>query len=77
MDFYYEIQYSDRETTSQYNLVNKTDNVQEVIAGLTPDTTYTFTVTVHNGVSDRDERREHLRRCELITTTNEGGMDIN
>ena len=48
------------------------DYVQEVITGLKPDTSYEFTVTVNNGVSDQDKRNEKLRSCEVTTRTMEG-----
>lgn len=75
-DFYYQIKYSDGETTAYHSLVNRTDTVQTMVSGLTPDTCYTFTVTVHNGVSRLDERNEYLRRCELTTTTREGSKQL-
>ena len=57
---------------TQHSLENKLEYIQEVISGLKPDTSYEFTVTVNNGVSDQDTRNENLRRCELTTRTMEG-----
>lgn len=71
-DFYYTIAYSDGETVGEHSLKSDLNTVEDVISGLTPATMYTFTVTVHNGVSSQDSLNEHLRRCELKTTTNEG-----
>ena len=71
-DFYYTIAYSDGETMGEHSLKSDLNTVEEVISGLTPATVYTFTVTVHNGVSSQDSLNEHLRRCELTTTTIEG-----
>ena len=71
-DFYYEIEYSDGETTGEHALESKMDYILEVITGLKPDTSYKFTVTVNNGVSDQDDRNEKLRSCELVTRTMEG-----
>ena len=71
-DYYYQIEYSDGETTGQHSLTSRMDYVLEVITGLKPDTNYKFTITVNNGVSDQDTRNEYLRRCELTTTTMEG-----
>ena len=74
-DFYYQIQYSDatdRETTGEHSLESKMDYIQEVITGLKPDTSYKFTVTVNNGVSDQDYRHDRLRSCELVGKTMEG-----
>ena len=73
-DFYYTVRYSDGESTGEHTLLIRpeSDRVDEVISGLTPDTTYTITVTVHNGVSNQDRDNEHLRRCQLKTSTSEG-----
>ena len=71
-DFYYQIEYSDGETTGQHSLESSEDYVQEVLSGLKPDTSYEFTVIVNNGVSDQDKRNENLRSCELTTRTMEG-----
>ena len=71
-DFYYVIEYSDGDTTGEHSIENKMDYVQEVITGLKPDTSYEFTVTVNNGVSDHDTRNDYLRRCELTARTMEG-----
>lgn len=76
-DFYYTITYSDGETVGEHSLRNGLDAVEEIISGLTPATRYTFTVTVHNGVSSQDSSNEHLRRCELTTTTEEGSESQN
>ncbi len=71
-DFYYEIEYSDEESSGEHSLESKMEYIQEVITGLRPDTKYEFTVTVNNGVSDQDDRNENLRSCELTTRTREG-----
>ena len=74
-DYYYQIEYGDGETTGMHVVVDKLDYVQEVVSNLKPDTSYMFTVTVNNGVSDQDSGREYLRRCELTTTTMEGSKN--
>lgn len=56
----------------EHYLESKKDYVQEVISGLKSDTSYEFTVTVNNGVSDQDDGNEKLRSCELETRTMEG-----
>ena len=48
--------------------------VEQVLNDLKPDTMYTFTVTVENGVSDQDTRGKDLRSCKLTMTTTEGSM---
>ena len=71
-DFYYQMEYSDGQNTGEHSLENKMEYIQEVISSLKPDTSYKFTITVNNGVSDQDTRNENLRRCELTTRTMEG-----
>jgi hypothetical protein len=71
-DFYYQVKYSDGETTGQHSVESSLDYTQEVISGLRPDRNYRFTVTVNNGVSDQDARDERLRSCELMARTMEG-----
>lgn len=73
-DFYYVLSYDNGESKGEHILQsgNDLDRVVEVISGLKPATTYTVTVTVHNGVSEQDSNNEHLRRCQLMTTTKEG-----
>lgn len=71
-DFYYQIKYSDGESTGQHSMESDMDYIQESITGLKPNTGYRFTVTVNNGVSDQDTRDERLRSCELMARTMEG-----
>lgn len=73
-DFYYVISYDNGDSKGEHTLQGSSDldRVVEVISGLTPATTYTVTVTVRNGVSEQDGGNEHLRRCQLRTTTEEG-----
>ena len=47
-------------------LINQMEYVEEVLSNLKPDTTYTFTITIENGVSDQDTRGKDLRSCKLI-----------
>lgn len=68
------IEYSDAETTGRHTIINQMAYVEEVLRNLKPDTTYTFTITVENGVSDQDTRGKDLRGCKLTTTTIEGSM---
>lgn len=71
-DFYYEIEYSDGDTTGKHTISNQMEYVAEVLSNLRPDTMYTFTVTVENGVSDQDTGGKRLRSCILTATTMEG-----
>ena len=50
--------------------------VKEVFSNLKPDTTYTFIITVKNGVSDQDMGRDYLRKCKLTATTMEGSKTL-
>ena len=36
---------------------------------LQPDTTYSITVSIHNGVSDQDADNAKLRECQIVVTT--------
>ena len=73
-DYYYIFQYTDGESFGSNQVINRSQVVSQLIAGLKPITEYTITVTVVNGVSDQDMENEFKRRCELIVTTTEGGM---
>ena len=42
------------------------------VRNLQPDTTYSITVSVHNGVSDQDPENARLRECTFIATTSQG-----
>ena len=60
------IEYSDAETIGRHTIINQMEYVEEVLSNLKPDTTYTFTITIENGVSDQDTRGKDLRSCKLI-----------
>ena len=49
-------------------------NAQETftVENLQPDTTYSITVSIHNGVSDQDSGNARLRECPITTTTLQG-----
>ena len=74
-DYYYILQYTDGESVRSNPVINRSQVVPQVISGLKPVTEYTITVTVVNAVSDQDRENEFKRRCELVVTTIEGGMD--
>ena len=49
-------------------------NAQEIftVENLRPDTTYSITVSVHNGVSDQDPDNAGNRECSVAATTIQG-----
>ena len=76
-DFYYIVEYSDGDSTGSNPVVSLDRVVQYPLSGLTPATDYIITVTVENGVSDRDPQNDYLRRCELRLTTMEGSKQLS
>ena len=51
-------------------------NTQETytIDNLQPDTTYSITVSIHNGVSDQDSDNARFRECTIVVKTIQGSM---
>ena len=49
-------------------------NSQEnfTVESLQPDTTYSITVSVHNGVSDQDSENVRNRECMIVAKTMQG-----
>ena len=49
-------------------------NAQETftVENLQPDTTYSITVSIHNGVSDQDSGNARLRECVITAKTLQG-----
>ena len=43
-----------------------------IVGNLQPDTTYSITVSIHNGVSDQDADNARLRECSFVATTIQG-----
>ena len=74
-DLYYEVKHSDPQTLGSFSpptyLPNSTTTY--VISNLTPFTQYCVRVTAHNGVSDQDTDRTHLRTVEDCIKTPEDG----
>ena len=54
--------------------IDDSDVVTFRVTGLAPKTTYTFTVCVHNGVSQFDQINEKLRVVAQQATTRQGSM---
>ena len=74
-DCYYQIRINDGPGI-QYNPTRFTFNAQETytINNLQQDTTYSITVSIHNGVSDQDADNAKLRECPIVVTTIPGSM---
>jgi hypothetical protein len=77
-DFYYAINRTDPDTNEEImintNYVDDRDVVTFKVTGLAPKTTYTFSVCVHNGVSQFDQINERLRMVTQQATTRKGSM---
>ena len=71
-DYYYTLEYTGGESVK---LINQSQVVSHLITGLKPFTSYTISVTVANGVSDQDKQNESERKCTLIATTAEEGLN--
>ena len=77
-DFYYDISRSNPDTeetiviNAQYT--DDRDVVNYTVTGLTQKTTYTFSVHVHNGVSEHDDANAKLRVVSKQGTTKQGSM---
>ena len=75
-DLYYEVIRSDHNNTRSYNtkVYHNTNSRSYTFSGLNPFTEYCVRVTAHNGVSDQDPDRTHLRTVEECITTLEARM---
>jgi hypothetical protein len=71
-DCYYQIKINNG-SPKQHSPVFR-PNTQETITvdNLQPDTTYSVTVSVHNGVSDQDPDNSRNRECLIVATTIQG-----
>jgi hypothetical protein len=70
-DLYYQAEISDPDNLGSYTgtLFLRGSTTSRTISSLRPHTQYCVRVTSHNGVSDQDPDREHLRTVEECTTT--------
>ena len=75
IDLYYEVKLSDPQTLGKFTPSKFLSNTTTTytFSSLTPFTAYCVRVTAHNGVSDQDTDRTHLRTVESCTETPEGG----
>ena len=80
-DFYYAINRTSPDTSDEIMInTNYVDNREVVtfkVTGLAPKTTYTFTVCIHNGVSQFDQINDKLRVVTQQATTRQGSMLIS
>ena len=74
-DLYYEVKISDPQILGEFTPSVYLTNIttRHVFPELTPFTAYCVRVTAHNGVSDQDPDRTHLRTVESCTETPEDG----
>ena len=70
-DCYYQIQVNDQ-TPLRVNGVNFNSDESYTVNNLKPDTTYSITISIHNGVSNQDAANAKLRQCSLVVTTIQG-----
>ena len=79
-DFYYSINRTNPDTSEEImvnaNYIDNRDVVAFKVTGLVPKTTYTFSVCVHNGVSQFDQIHKKLRVVAKQATTRQGSMLI-
>ena len=70
-DLYYQIEISDPDNLRSYTgtVYLSGSSTSTALTNLRPYTQYCVRVTAHNGVSDQDPDREHLRREEECTRT--------
>ena len=72
-DCYYNIRVNDGPPV-QHTPNSFQSNPQEtyIVENLQPDTTYSITVSIHNGVSDQDTENTKNRECSIIAGTIQG-----
>ena len=77
-DFYYDVSRSNPDTEESVIvapfLKDNSTVVRYTVTGLTQKTTYTFSVCVHNGVSEQDSANAKLRVVSKQGTTKQGSM---
>ena len=72
-DCYYQIRITDGPVIL-HNIFTLNTQVTYTVNNLQPDTTYSITVSIHNGVSDQDAGNAKLRECSFVVTTIQGSM---
>lgn len=75
-DFYYAINRTSPDSSEEIMLdtryIDDSNVVTFTVTGLAPKTTYTFSVCVHNGVSQFDQINDKLRVVAQQATTKQG-----
>ena len=76
-DCYYQIRLNNG-PAERYDPTNFNFNAQtgKVVSNLQQDTTYSITISVHNGVSDQDTDNTKIRECSIVATTTQGSKLI-
>ena len=70
-DCYYQIKINDGPSV-QYIPSTFPDFSTYTVDNLQPDTTYSITISIHNGVSDQDAENAKLRECSIVVKTIRG-----
>ena len=72
-DCYYQIKINNG-SPKRYSPPVFLPNTEETftVESLQPDTTYSITVSIHNGVSDQDPDNARNRECLIVATTLQG-----
>ena len=74
-DCFYQIRLNNG-PAERYDPTNFNFNAQtgKVVSNLQQDTTYSITISVHNGVSDHDQDTDDakFRECSIVATTTQG-----
>ena len=69
---YYQIRINN-DSPQRHSPVFRPNNQETfTVANLQPDTTYSISVSVHNGVSDQDPDNARNRECVIVATTLQG-----
>ena len=73
-DCYYQIEIKFNDGSPKQHSPGFRPNTQETytIDNLQPDTTYSITVSIHNGVSDQDSDNARFRECTIVNKTLQG-----
>ena len=57
---------------STFQVLSRTSVHSYTVENLQPDTTYSITISIHNGVSDQDAENAKLRECSIVVKTIRG-----
>ena len=71
-DCYYQIKINNGSPKRHSPVFRPNNQETFTVENLQPDTTYSITVSIHNGVSDQDSANARLRECSFPATTLQG-----